>query len=214
MQTHTHRTPVLSFIHNTHPFSHNLTPQHSPCIHTYSLTHSYHFHPYSHKQNTSPCSWTYPHSDFFPHTETPPVHPQRTPWPPTPICSAPPCIAACWEDFYREAEGAALEDTHVPIPSPTEARLRAHLAFENSQGRGALPEGWAQLGCHSWNPPHSSTQGCPPGCSWQQVCSSNAGVGGGGGGRNENQAHGTTWSGCWLGETLNYLGSRSHFLGH
>lgn len=87
-----------------------------------------------------------------------------------------------------------------PSPPPQRLGLRAHLALENSQGRGALPEGWVQLGCHSWNPPHSSMQGCPPGCSWQQVCSSNAGVGGGGVGRNENQAHGTTWPECWLRE--------------
>ena len=75
-----------------------------------------------------------------------------------------------------------------------------------------MPGGWAQMGCHSWNPPHSSLPGLP---TWLQLA---AGVflqcrcGGGSG----HQAHGTTWPGCW-GQwkgAPKHLGSHSHALGH
>jgi hypothetical protein len=83
---------------------------------------------------------------------------------------------------------AALKDT-PSLPPHQNPSLRAHLALEKLRERRALPGGWAQLECHSWNPPHSSLLGLP---TWLQLA---AGVflpcrcvGGGGGGRSGKRA--------------------------
>lgn len=163
MHTHTHRPSILPFIYNTHPFFHTQlhTTKPSLCAHTHTLFLTHHIHPYRRKQNTCPCSFTYLHSEFSPYTQTP-LYTHNTPH--THICSAPPSTAATGENFYKEAEGLLRR---VPMPlyplPPQSPGLRTHLGLEKSWGGEGTAMGLGTLGCHSWDPPHSSMQGCPPG---------------------------------------------------
>lgn len=202
---HTH-TQQPSF-HSHTPSQHNTFPM---LTHTHS---SFHTHTCSHKQNIRPHIHAQIHTQNSLHMLTP-IHTTRPPSMHTHIHAAPPSTAVSWEDFCREARGHSGGGASLPpTPLPCKAQvLGPHLAFKKSQGRRVLPGGWAQLECHSWNPPHSSLLGLP---TWLQLA---AGVflqcrcvGRGGGGRSRHQAHGTPRPGCW---GLKHLASGSQVLGH
>ena len=208
---YTHTTSIHT--HNSHPSIH--THPHStppfPCAHVHTLPFTLiHVHTnrtfvpiFMHRSTLRILS-----THLLPYTQHAP-----------PLCThtstllPPPQLSAGRIFADRLKDTVVGEPPFPPTPLPCRAQvLGPHLAFKNSKGRRVLPGGWAQLECHSWNPPHSSLPGLP---TWLQLA---AGVflkcrcvGRGGGGRSRHQAHGTPWPGCW---GLKHLASDSQILGH
>lgn len=150
IHTHKHIPPVLPCTH-----SHTRTPSH---VHTHTQLASL----YTHTPHPSTC----PHAHTHTRTLRPPHRTHHTPpkQQPPPLCS--PLHSCPQEDFYRQSAGLPWRTPMPPGPSSQSPSLRAHLAFKKSWGRRVLPGGQAQLGCHSWNPPHSSLPGLP---TWLQL---------------------------------------------
>lgn len=144
MRTHTHthavRPFILSYTASLFP------PMHWNSHRNTSLCSHMHASPYAHTLTvsiyahiTSPSIHThlyssYPHSDPVFDTECIPTHTQLA------------AARGCFSQGSRVAQPSCLpEPRSEGTPGP-----------EEIEKEGALPGGWAQLGCHSWNPPHSS----------------------------------------------------------
>lgn len=200
--THTHRThnlPLTHILPFTHTYSQTHTTRPSMYTHTHTRTPSpVHTHIQAcfliHSQTTSvympPCSHTYPHSQTTPPYPPHPSHAAHTPH------SAPHSTVVPRRTSTGSQRGCCGGHQCPPAP-PHRAQVLGHTWPSRNCGGGGCCQGAGHIWDATAGIPHiPPCRGCPPGCSWQQVCSDNAGVEGRGeGGRTGNQAHGTPWPG-------------------